>query len=103
MIYLFGGVIIEGCKESQLKAIDFLLSEGITMDLEDAFYRSDDVVIYSNSSMEDIAYEYLNECYQVDKMPPIIANNIDYYSVAEELEKDGNYTVLGDDVYEYIG
>lgn len=95
--------LIQECNKYQLKAIRFLLSEGITLDLEDAFYRSDDVYIHENMSMEEIAIELLEECYGVDKLAPIIANNIDYYSIGQELEMDGNYTVLGRDVYEYIG
>ncbi len=95
--------LLKDCSTTQLKAIRFLLTEQITLDVEDAFYRSDDVIIHESTSMEDIAYELMQESYGVDKLPTIISNNIDYYSIGQDLELDGNYTVIDADVYEYIG
>ena len=54
--------------------------------------------------MKDIAFNLMDELYGVDyKLPPIIANNIDYEGIAYELEIEGTYSVVGNDVYEYIG
>lgn len=85
----------------QQKAMKFLLDENISQDIEDAYYRSDDVTIHEDMNMEDIAYELMRDCYAVDKLPSIIANNIDYYSIGQELEMDGCYTSVDYDVYEY--
>lgn len=93
--------LVESCNSLELKAIRFLLSEQITSNLEDAYYKADDVTIYENQTMEDVAYELLNECYDLDKLPSIISCHIDYDAVARDLELDGNYTVIENDVYEY--
>jgi hypothetical protein len=80
-----------------------LLSEGLANDLDDAISKADDVRVYEGQSMEDIAYDLLQECYGVDTLPSIIANNINYEYVARELEMDGTYFEMGNDIFEYIG
>lgn len=85
------------------KAVAFLLNEQIAQDIEDAIQRSNDVVIHEAQNMEDVAYELLEECYELYKLPTIIANNIDYEKVAQALESDGTYWEVGSDVFEYIG
>lgn len=87
----------------KLKAMGFLLSEGIVNDIEDAFDKADDVLIYENQSLEDVAYDLMQELYNADALPSIIANHIDYEGIARDLEIEGNYTVIGSDVFEYIG
>jgi hypothetical protein len=89
--------------ETQQKAVAFLLGEQFTYDMEDAIQRSDDVIIHENQTLEDVAYELLQECYEVDKLPPIIANHIDYEGVAKELDYDGTYFEVDGDVFEYCG
>jgi len=95
--------LLNSTEEERLKSIAFLLDEGITMDIEDAIRRSEDVIIHQDQNMKDIAYELLDECYGVYQLPSIIANNIDYESVAKDLEYDGIYYEFEGDVYEYIG
>jgi len=87
----------------QQKAVAFLLMENLTYDLDDAIARSEDVIIYENQSLEDMAYNLLQECYDLDKLPPIIANNIDYEGVARELDYKGTYWQIDGDVFEYCG
>jgi antirestriction protein len=91
---------VEACKH---KAMAFLLSEGLAMDVEDAIRKADDVRVYEGQSMEDIAYDLLQECYGVDTLPSIIANHIDYGGIARDLEMDGTYFEMGNDIFEYIG
>lgn len=85
----------------QLKAMRFLISETIAKDMKDAFYKADDVIIYENQSLEDVAYDLMQECYNADALPSIIANHIDYEGIARDLEIEGAYTVIENDVYEY--
>lgn len=94
---------VDDFDETKLKAIKFLLDMQIVEDIEEAILKSDDVFIHNNSYIEDLAYELLNECYCVDKLPSIIANNIDYEAVGRELILDGRFFEVGADVYEYIG
>jgi hypothetical protein len=87
----------------QQKAVAFLMSEQITYDIDDAIARSDDVIIHGNQTLEDVAYQILQECYDLDKLPPIIANNIDYEGVARELDIECTYWEVVGDVFEYCG
>lgn len=89
--------------ESKQKAVAFLLNQQITYDVDDAIGKADDVIIHENQTLEDVAYSLLQECYELDKLPPIIANNIDYEGVARELDYDGNYWEVDGDVFEYCG
>lgn len=89
--------------KDKLKAVKFLLDEGITLDIEDAISRAEDVTIHHNYSMEDIAYDLIESCYNLKDIPDLIANNIDYDGIARDLEHDGTYWEIGGDVYEYIG
>ena len=87
----------------QQKAVAFLLGEQLTYEVDDAISKADDVIIHENQSLEDVAYELMQECYGVDKLPPIIANNIDYQGIAKDLEYDGTYWEIDGDVFEYVG
>ena len=87
----------------QQKAVAFLLGEQLTYEVDDAIAKADDVIIHENQSLEDVAYELMQECYEVDKLPPIIANNIDYEGIAKDLEYDGTYWEIDGDVFEYVG
>ena len=88
---------------SKQKAVAFLLGEQLTYEVDDAIAKADDVIIHENQSLEDVAYELMQECYEVDKLPPIIANNIDYEGIARELDYDGTYWEIDGDVFEYVG
>ncbi len=89
--------------KDKLKAVKFLLDEGITLDIEDAISRAEDVIIHANQSMEDVAVELIESCYDLKDIPSIIANNINYDAIARDLEHDGTYWEISGDVYEYIG
>jgi len=95
--------LLSGLEPHKLKSVAFLLDEGITVDIEDAIQRSEDVIIHEDQTIEDVAYSLLEDCYGVYKLEPIIANNIDYEGVARDLEYDGTYFEKGGDVFEYIG
>ena len=95
-------ILLEEFDELQLKAIKFLFDERTTCDIEDAISRSEDIVIYENQTLEDIAYNLIEECYGVDKLPTIISNNIDYEGIARELELSSTYHIVDIDVIEYI-
>ncbi len=89
--------------EYKLKAIKFILDEQFTADIKDAILKADDVIVHSNQSLEDVAYDLIQECYDVDILPKIISNNIDYKGIAKDLESDGIYFEVDGDIFEYIG
>ena len=95
--------LIEGKSDYELKAISFLINEGFAIDIDSALDKVDDVTIYENQNMEDVAYDLMQDLYQADLLPSILANNIDYEGIARDLEYDGTYFEDGLDVYQYIG
>lgn len=95
--------LLEFKSDYELKAISFLLCQGLAMDIDDAIGKADDVIVHENQNMEDIAYDLMNECYGIDKLPSIISNNLDYEKIGYELEMDGIYFEMGNDIFEYIG
>ena len=92
---------LEYKNDHDLKCVEFLLQEDLATDIADALSKVDDVVIFENFSMSDVAYHLLQEIYNVDELPSIIANNIDYERVAKEIEFDACYFDRGSDIYEY--
>lgn len=94
---------VDGLGEDELRAIRFLMDNSLVNGFEDAIAHYEEVIIHEDSTMEDIAYAYINECYGVDSLPSIIANNIDYEAIGRELEMDGRYFIEGGDIYEYMG
>ena len=95
--------LVSDLDTNKRKAVKFLLDEGITIDIEDAISRAEDVTIHHNYTMEDVAYDLIHECYNLKDIPDLIANNIDYDGVARDLEYDGTYWEISGDVYEYVG
>ena len=87
----------------QQKAIRFLLSEQIVKTIDNAIEKIDDVIIYENQTLSDIAFDIVNESYELDKLPTLITAHIDYEGIARDLELDGNFTIIDNDVYEYHG
>lgn len=48
----------------------------------------DDLILYRNKDMEDVAYNLMHECYEI---PDYLENYIDYSSFAKDLSYDGFY------------
>ena len=93
---------LEALEPYDHKAVSFLLSHGIANDIYDAIEKADDVVIHQNYDMSDIAYDFIRDNYNIHDLSPIIANHIDYNGIGRDLEYDGTYYEVGNDIYEYI-
>ncbi|MDA7817048.1 antirestriction protein ArdA [Sulfurimonas sp.] len=95
---------MESIDKDGVKAITFLMENHFVKDIFEAIESYEDSVrIYEDSTMEDIAYDLIQECYGLDGIPDIIANNIDYEKIGKDLEIEGSYYKVGSDTYEYIG
>lgn len=94
---------VEGLGEHELKAIRFLIENNLVNGFEEALEKYEEVIIHEGCTMEDIAYDFVNECYNIDSIPSIIANNIDYEKIGRELEMDGRYFEIDSDIFEYLG
>lgn len=95
--------LVDNLSPHEQKAVAFLLREGIVTELDEAIAKADDVHVYENQSLEDVAYDLIQECYNIHELSPIIANHIDYEGIARDLECDGCYFERDGDVYEYCG
>lgn len=91
----------ENLSDYELKAVKFLLNNYLVKDFNEALEKYEDVIIHEDATMEDIAYAFVNECYGIDSLPAIIANNIDYEKIGREMEMDGSYYEQDGDIYEY--
>jgi hypothetical protein len=85
------------------KMTKFLLSNNLVSNLNEAIEEAENVIIHKDSTMEDIAYEFVNECYDLDSLPSIISSNISYKNIAYDMEIEGRYFEVDGDIYEYLG
>ena len=96
--------VMEDIDEDGVKAIKFLVENNLVKDIFEAIENYEDSVrIYEDSTMEDIAEDFIQECYNLDDIPTIISNNIDYEAIARDMEIEENYFKVENDIYEYIG
>lgn len=90
---------LESLDKDDWKKVNFLL-ENFYESLDFALENYEEVCIYEKTSMEEIAYEYLNGCFNINDYPDIIRRYIDYKSMGEDMLMDGYYEV-DRDIYEY--
>jgi hypothetical protein len=95
--------LLENIDDYQLKAIKFLIADYYhdNTNIEELIEKAEEVTIYENSTMADVANSIIDNCYNLEDIPDIIANNIDYEGIGRLLEMDGFYHKVGRDVYEY--
>ena len=96
-------ILLAELEEYQVKSVKFLLDYSIVNDLNEAIEKIAETVCFENSTMKDVAEDWLDQCYDLDSMPTIITSNIDYDSVAYELSISGEYFEVGNDVFQYYG
>ncbi len=95
--------LLEDIEESEHKLIKFLLDENIVSSLEEAIEKRDEVIVYENYSMRDIAEEYVEENFDLDSLSSLIFNNIDYDGIAADFEMEGCYFKVDSDIFYYFG
>lgn len=93
----------DGLNDHELKMVGFLLRNGLVKDFEEALEKYEDVIMHEDSTMEDVAYDFIDGFYNLKDLPPIIANAIDYEQIGRELSYDGRYFEEDGDIYEYLG
>ena len=92
---------VSNLDEDSINVVAFLINQGLACNLDDAISKKDDVVIYYNSSMQTLAYDLIEECYDLDTLPSIISNHIDYEGIGRDVMLEGNYFEVDGDIYEY--
>lgn len=72
-------------------ALQALLDEGYSLNEIDNY---DYYIHYNVSDMSDIAYNYVNECYNVNELP--LGNYIDYEALGRDMGYEGTYIFYTD-------
>ena len=96
-------LIEESIEPSQHKIVKVLLENGLASSLEDAISKIDDLIVYPNSTMTDIAEQYIEEYTDLNGYHPLIVNHIDYEGIGRDLEIEGSFFQDGSDYFEFIG
>ena len=94
-------LIEEETQPYEHKKIKFLLENNYANNIENAIEKVDEVSIFEHMSMEAVARIYIDEQYNLDEIPKIISNNIDYARIGKNLEQEYGYTVVGPNVFYY--
>ena len=96
-------LIEENIEPHQHKSVKVLLENGLATSLEDAISKIDELIVYPNSTMTDIAEQYIEEYTDLNGYHPLIINHIDYEGIGRDLEIEGSYFRDGSDYFEFIG
>ena len=86
----------------ELKIVKFLLNEYLLNNIEEAIENIDNVILHEDQTLQDLAYELVEELYDIDNLPSLISTNIDYAGIAKDLEMEGRYYEIEGDIYEYV-
>ena len=86
--------------DTSKKCVSFLMSENVVSDLDEALEKYEDCLIYEDMSFLDLAYQIVEEQYNLDDLPQFIANYFDYDALARDLELD-QYTAINGDIFYY--
>ena len=95
--------LLDGFDDTELRKIKILMEYRISDSVEDAIEDLENMIIYENSSMKDIAEEYVSEIVDLDKLPPLISSHIDYDGIGRDIEIDGSFFHEGNDIFQYLG
>lgn len=90
--------LLDRLSQQELKALKFILDETSSSDIEKAIEELCDVTIHENTTLENLAYELVEDGYMSDS---ILSNYIDYEKIARDLRLEGLYHEIDGDVYEY--
>ena len=86
----------------ELKIARFLLNECLVNSVEEAIENIENVTLYENQTMQELAYELVEELYDINNLPSLIGSHIDYQGIARDLEIEGRYYEIEGDIYEYM-
>jgi len=96
--------MVSDLDEHQIKAVKVLMDAGIAQKLEDAIEKIDDIFCTGKTSMEDVAYKYIDETGALQAMPENLQNYFDYKKLGRDMEIEGNYYTDNENmIWEYVG
>ena len=92
---------LEMLSDEDLKRVSYLIDH-LSYKFEEALEKYEDVTIYENMTLKDVVEQYIDETVDFSNIPKIIANNIDYDSIARDWEISGEFDSIDGDVYHYV-
>jgi uncharacterized FlaG/YvyC family protein len=92
---------LEDLSEDDQKKFSYLM-DYVGFSFDDALERYEDVSIYEDTTLEQIAEDFIYETINMDDIPDIIKNNIDFKSIAHDFEISGEYDKIDGDVYYFV-
>jgi len=95
---------LEGLDDEEKSAVELLLDHGVVSDLDDAIEHKDDLINTGETSMEDVAYNYIEETGMLDSMPENLRGYFDFEKFGRDMEIEGSFfTDEEGNIWEYIG
>jgi hypothetical protein len=82
---------IEPLSDYEIVAIKLMLDAGIVTNTDEAIEHIDYMISTGESKMEDVAYNYIEECGLLSNMPENLQGYFDYESLGRDMEINGSY------------
>jgi len=82
---------IEGLDEDERVAVGLLLENGVVSDLDEAIEKKDEIYCTGETSMEDVAFNYVEECGLLESMPENLKYYFDYEALGRDMDLEGSY------------
>lgn len=96
-------LIDESIEPWQHRIVKVLLDNGLADTIEDAIDKVDEVIVYENSTMADIAEQYIEEYTDLNGYHPLVIHHIDYEGIGRDLELEGNFFRENSDIFQFLG
>ena len=82
--------MLDNLDKYDIEIVEALISEGYSV--EDAIDKKDDVIVWSDcSDMEDVAYQYCEECGILDSIPDNLKSYFDYEAFGRDMSFEGHF------------
>lgn len=93
---------LNSISEDEYIKINFLM-EHYFQSFDEALYNYKEVIIYKNMDFEDLAKEYIDSNYDLQKEMGDLASYFNYEAFGRDMKAGGNFAKIGNDIYSYIG
>ncbi len=95
---------IEELDESEKMAVKMMLENYIVNSIDEAIENLENIICTGENSMEDIAYNYIEESGLLQRMPENLQGYFDYEALGRDMEINGSYFRDDEGIFwEYIG
>lgn len=97
------GLLEESLEPYQYPMVRVLLDNGLVETFEKAIEQVENVIVYEDCSMVDVAHQYVEEFIDLNGYHDLIVSHIDYKGIAQTLEHSGEYYIDGTNIYQVMG